>query len=91
MNENYKPRFSFEIDEELSMRVNKVITNYGMRKALFTPILEEVVEMIEQHGQIVVGIILDSAVRKRTIIPSLCKANNLIKGISNGNDRGSTN
>lgn len=74
MSEDYKPRFSFEITEELKQRTDRVLATYGLRKTIFTPILEDVLDLIEKHGQIVVGIILDQAAKPREIIPTLAKA-----------------
>ena len=73
MSEDYKPRFSFEISEELKQRADHILSVYGLRKTVFTPILEDVLDLIEEHGQIIVGIILDAAAKPRDIIPTLAK------------------
>lgn len=72
--DKYVPRFSFEVTEEIKARADKLITTYGLRKALMTPILVDLLDMIEEHGQIVCGVILDESVRPREIIPSMAKA-----------------
>lgn len=74
MNDEYKPRFSFEISEELKTRADKILSNYGLRKAIMTPILIDLLNMIEEHGNMVVGVLLDGAAKPRDIIPSLAKA-----------------
>ena len=79
MSEDYKPRFSFEITEELKQRADRVLSVYGLRKTIFTPILEDVLDLIEKHGQIVVGIILDRAAKPREILPTLAKAERKVK------------
>ena len=74
MSEEYRPRFSFDITEEQQLRANKLIATHGMRKALFQPILDDVLDLIQEHGQIVAGIIMDGRVRPRDVVPLLKKA-----------------
>lgn len=74
MSYEYKPRFSFEISEELQQRANRLISTYGIRKTLFSIVLEDLLNLIETHGQIVVGVILDGATKPREILPTLAKA-----------------
>ena len=81
MNEEYKPRFSFEISEEQKARADALITVYGIRKSLFSIILDDMLDLIESHGNAVVGIILDGQVRPREILPTMAKAN---RRLSNG-------
>ena len=85
MSENYVPRFSFEISEDLKDRANKILTTHGLRKALMTPILEDLLDMIEEHGNIVVGIILDGSAKPKEIMKTLAKAERKAKE-SNGKE-----
>ncbi len=70
----YIPRFSFEITEEQKSRANKLLSTHGVRKAIFNPILDDVLDMIEEHGQIVVGVLLEEGVKPREVIKSMNKA-----------------
>ena len=70
----YKPRFSFEITEEQKVRADRLISTYGIRKSIFCVILDDVLNLIEEHGNIVVGILLDGAAKPREILPTLAKA-----------------
>ena len=70
----YIPRFSFEISEELKDRANRLLSTHGVRRAIMTPILEDLLDMIEEHGQIVIGALLDEASRPRELIRSLSRA-----------------
>ena len=79
MSEDYRPRFSFDITEEQQLRANKLIATHGMRKALFQPILDDVLDLIQEHGQIVAGIIMDGRVRPRDVVPLLKKAESRAK------------
>lgn len=74
MNDEYKPRFSFEISDEQKARADALIVVYGIRKSLFSIILDDVLDLIEQHGNAVVGIILDGQAKPRDILPTLAKA-----------------
>jgi hypothetical protein len=77
----YIPRFSFEISEELKARANKLLATHGIRKAIITPILEDLLDMIEEHGQIVVGVILDESVKPREVIKCMAKAERIAKNV----------
>jgi hypothetical protein len=72
MNEDYKPRFSFEISEEQKQRADKLLVHYGLRKAIFGRILDDVLDLIEQYGGAVVGILMSE--KPHEIIPIMKKA-----------------
>jgi hypothetical protein len=74
MPEEYKPRLSFEITEEQQIRANKLLNTYGLRRTVFGVILDDLLDLIEQHGQIVVGILLERSTKPREILPSLAEA-----------------
>ncbi len=75
----YIPRFTFEISEELKRRTDKLLSTHGVRKAIMTPILEDLLDLIEEHGQIVIGALLDEAARPREAIRSLARAERRVK------------
>jgi hypothetical protein len=74
MSDDYKPRMSFEITEEQQLRANRLLNTYGLRRTVFGVILDDLLDMIEEHGQIVVGILLERATKPREIMPSLAQA-----------------
>ncbi len=74
MSTEYRPRFAFDITEEQQRRCNDLISTHGMRKALFQPILDDVLDLIEERGMIVAGIIMDRRAKSRDILPTLKKA-----------------
>ena len=74
MNDEYKPRFSFEISEEQKQRADRLISTYGIRKSVFSVILDDLLNMIEEHGNLVIGVLLDGAAKPREIMPTLAKA-----------------
>lgn len=79
MNTESKPRFSFEISDEQQSRALRIFEQYGMRKAIFSPILDEVMDLVEENGYMAVAILLDKNVKKKDIIPSLAKAERIGK------------
>ena len=74
-----RAKFQIDITEEQRIRALKCFPEYGMRKAVMSRILDEVMDMIEEHGYIVVGIILDSGTNLRKIVPSLTKAEKAVR------------
>lgn len=78
--EDYKPRFSFEITEEQKARADRLISTYGLRKALFGTILDEVLDLIEEYGGVSIGAIMSKKCKPRDIIPSLHKAEEIKDG-----------
>lgn len=81
MVDGYKPRFIFEITEEQKVRADRLISFHGIRRPLFSIILDDLLDIIEKHGNAAVGLILDKAVKPSDVIPVLSKAK---KGLSNG-------
>ena len=77
----YIPRFSFEITEELKARANRLLSTHGIRRAIMTPILEDLLDMIESHGQMVVGVLLDEGIKPREVIKCLAKAERIVKNV----------
>jgi len=74
MTADYIPRISFEISEELQQRRMKLLSTHGTLKAVMTPILEDLLDLIEEHGQIITGILIDRHSKPRDVIPSLRQA-----------------
>jgi len=70
----YRPRFSFDITESQQIRCDKLISTHGMRKALFQPILDDLLDLLEQHGQIIAGIIMGKKTKPKDIMPILKQA-----------------
>ena len=71
MNEDYKPRFSFEISEEQKARADELLTTYGLRKAIFGRILDDVLDLIQEHGGVAIGVLMSGRVKPREILPSM--------------------
>jgi len=57
-----KHRFLFEISEEQMIRANRVLSQYGLRKAIFGKILDDVLECIETDAGMSIGILMSEKV-----------------------------
>lgn len=76
-NLDYKPRFSFEISEEQQHRAGVLLAQYGMRKAIFGYILDDVLDLIEERGPLAIGIMMSGHLKPREILP-------IMKGVPDG-------
>jgi len=76
---DYKPRFSFEISEEQMLRANNLLSQYGLRKAIFGKILDDVLDLIESHGGIAIGIMMTDRVKVREILPTMAQVGRAVK------------
>lgn len=74
INEDYKPRFSFEISEEQKQRADRLLEVYGLRKAIFSHILDDVLDLIEEKGGMAIGILMSNICKPRDILPTMTEA-----------------
>ncbi len=70
----YKPRFSFEISFEQKKRADRILAQYGQRKAIFSAILDDVLDLIEDFGGAAMGVMMSGHLKPRDIIPTMNKA-----------------
>jgi len=74
MTADYKPRFSFEISEAQKNRADRLLDTYGLRKAIFGTILDDVLDLIEDYGGVAIGIMMSGKAKPRDILPSMREA-----------------
>ena len=77
--DHYKPRFSFEISMEQKERADRLFGTYGTRKAIFNTLLDEVLDLIEEHGGVAIGILMSGKVKPRDIIPSMQEVEEVVR------------
>ncbi len=77
INSDYKPRLSIEITDEQQQRINRLLGTYGIKKAIFSTILDDLLDLIELHGQVVVGVLLEKSTKPHEILRCLSKANKI--------------
>jgi hypothetical protein len=61
-NDLVKHRFLFEITEEQMIRANRLLSQYGLRKAIFGKILDDVLDAIETDAGMSIGILMSEKV-----------------------------
>ena len=61
-----------EISEEQRNRADTLLSQYGLRKAIFGPVLDDILDMIEEYGGIVIGVI-------NVLMESLCHVNIVVR------------
>lgn len=71
MPSDYRPRFSFDITKEQQLRKDSLGLTHGLQKAVFQVILDDFMDLVEQHGQVICGIIIDRKLKPRDVFPSL--------------------
>lgn len=86
MNEDYKPRFTFEISAEQQLRAFRVLGQFGIRKAMFSVILDDVLDQIEKHGDKFVGAVVSGIVKPSDVIHSINRAKTIAEKISHEKD-----
>lgn len=69
--DGYRPRLSIEITEEQFFRKQKLIPYYGLQKVLFSVLLDEILDVIEQNGLEFIGPIMNKQINLKEILPSL--------------------
>jgi hypothetical protein len=87
MHSEYKPRFSFEIDESQQLRANRLLSAYGMRKAIFGKLLDEVLDIIEEYGDMAIGMMSSNITPLKEILPTMKKTDQvgkIVKEKTNG-------
>lgn len=80
--EEYRPRFTFEITDEQKLRADRLIGHYGIRKAIFQPILDEVLNMVESKGGLAIGLFLSGTIKPSDVLPTIAKVKDLDNGQS---------
>lgn len=70
----YTPRITFEVSDELKERTDRFLDVHGTRKAVLTVVLEDLLDLIEEHGRMAIGAILDAQVKPREVLRSMAKA-----------------
>ena len=84
MTNDYKPRFSFEITEEQMLRANKLLSQYGLRKAIFGRVLDDVLDAIEVDAGMATGLLMSEKVVMKGIMTALADRTSVKKGKDNG-------
>ena len=77
---DYKPRFSFEITEEQMLRANKLLSQYGLRKAIFGKVLDDILDSIEVDTGMTIGLLMSEPIVMKGIMVALADRTKVKKG-----------
>ena len=80
ISDEYRPRFSFDMTEEQRKRADRLIATHGMRKALMSVILDDLLDLLEERGQMVAGVIMNRLLKPREVIPIMGEAERKSRG-----------
>jgi len=69
----YRPRLSIEITEE-QQRALQTRLNHGEGKAVFSVLIDELVSLVDEYGDIIVPLIAGKKARPRDIFRSIKQA-----------------
>ena len=72
-------RFAFQITEAQKERADRIFNQYGLRRAVFAKILDEVLDIVEEEGPAALGILLAGTVKPSDIIPTMHRAREVNK------------
>ena len=75
---DYRPRFTFEITEAQMLRANKLLAQYGQRKAIFSKILDDILDAIEVNAGMAIGLLMSEKIIMTGIMTTL--SNGMNKG-----------
>jgi hypothetical protein len=79
-NDLVKHRFLFEISEEQMIRANRLLSQYGLRKAIFGKILDDVLDAIEVDAGMSLGMLMSEKVVMNGLIATLAAKTKKKKG-----------
>jgi hypothetical protein len=78
-NDLVKHRFLFEITEEQMVRANRLLSQYGLRKAIFSKILDDVLDAVETDAGMTIGILMSDKVVMEGIMAILASKTKKVK------------
>jgi len=67
MSDRYIPRLSIDIPQETQFRLQRLLP-WGLRGRLFLALIEDVLDLIEEHGEDVIALFIAKRLRARDII-----------------------
>ena len=80
MAEIIKHRFLFEITEEQSIKANRLLSQYGLRKAIFGKILDDVLDAIEVDAGMSIGMLMSEKIVMNGLMATLSAKTKKKKG-----------
>lgn len=73
MSKHYIPKLTIELEEEQYFRLKNHL-DYGELRPLMSAIVDDINDLIDEYGNLIVAIIAGKKVLPREVLPSLNKA-----------------
>jgi len=73
MGSEYTPKLTVELEEKQYWALKNKL-EYGELRPLISAIVDDLIDMIEEHGNLVVALIGGKKVKPREVIPSMYRA-----------------
>ena len=67
MSDKYVPRISIDITPEMQTRLQRLLP-WGLRGKLFLVMVEDILDLIEEHGEGVVALLITKRLKARTLL-----------------------
>jgi len=61
-NPDFRPRLSIEVTEDQQRRLRECIP-WGLQRTLFSTIIDDIIDMVEKHGPMVLAAIIDRKIK----------------------------
>lgn len=84
----YRPRLSIELTEEQYLSLQRNLS-HGEGRALFSAIVDDLINLMEEHGNMVVAVIAGKKLLPREMLPTMKEAVEFVDTYrrgKNGND-----
>lgn len=85
MSKDYIPKLTVELDEVQYFRLKNNL-EYGELRPLMSAIVDDINDLIDEYGNMVVAVIAGKEVKPREVLPSISKAVRVCNHIQGGND-----
>lgn len=66
----YRPRLTIDISEDQANALRDLIP-WGLRRELFSLIVDDVISMVREHGELAIAIIISKKLRPRDALTTL--------------------
>lgn len=73
LTKSYRPRLTVEISEEQKIRLDRCLSQHGIRKPIFSRIVDNLCDLVEKYGENVLGCILGDDLTVEELMKILLK------------------